>query len=57
MNGLIQPISPIQRVKNTKDKLHDLDGNNLYSVSAGDTEKDLDTMSFQEILKIAEVRQ
>ena len=55
MSNIISPIRPIQRINSIKDKLYNLDGNNLYNEQTGNTENDLETMSFQEILNNLEV--
>lgn len=52
---LIHPISPVHGIKNIKDKLYNIDGNSLYNEQTGNTENELETMSFQDVLKKLEV--
>jgi hypothetical protein len=51
----IQPIEPIQHIKNLNDKYYTLDGTTLYNKATGHTEKDITEMSFEEILNNLEV--
>ena len=53
----IQLGEPIQSIKNLEDKYYDLDGTTLYNKTTGHTEKDLEEMSFEEILNNLEVEE
>lgn len=48
----IQPISPIEQLKNSRDKHYGLDGSSIYNKATGDTEKEITELSFEEILRV-----
>lgn len=49
---MIQPIKPIQPIRNIDKQLHYLDGTQVYNKHTGNTEGDITEMSFEEVLKI-----
>lgn len=43
-------VPPVQRTSRTNNSLYDLDGNDVYSKVTGNTEADIEEISFKEVL-------